>query len=679
MKTKPITSVAGKMILTLAILLSFSLSASIRAQSGGTGSSGQWGGVTDIFDFQVGARGMAMGGAYVSVADDPFALYWNPSSLEQVPAFSIGVYHTNLPFGTQYDYLALAYPTLYYGTFSAGLLRIGTSDIKITDSDASLLGTEDYHRTLYMFGYGKKVSSWLSIGASMKIETINIPGYMDTASGTGGTNSESAVGADFGFLFLSPMKNAILRNWNFGLNYQNAIQRTMQLVDIKENSPRTLRFGFSRPFWFSQDRNHLLVAYELDVHEKNTVPHYMHLGAELGIRNILMLRLGWNKRGEASDGYGMTYGFGLSQFGFKLDYSYWNGVDAFFGSSHRISITAQIGRTRSQKLQDVQAEELRRIQEEAQRKYEEDRRKILYSGMAEAREYFQGGDYVRAYSSINKVLSLDDSGEDPDFDEVRTLSEEINTALEAQRRKDVEAQINKSREELEARQQQRLIQEHYDKAMAFFESEQLREAIEECDRALEYDPNNEMVKQLRTMADEDLRRRIYDLIESANRLERGGRAFDALQFYNQALPLARGNQEVETFITGKIRQLDQRLEYENLLRRAVDYENNGQWKEAADVYTQAMKSQPNNQELQRRYREANARANAKQMEMTPEVKALYTQGYRALRDKNYDEAIKYYEQALEIQPLNKTILRALDHARNQKRRSGTNATTAAVN
>ena len=42
---------------------------------------GEWGGLTDIFDFPVGARAMAMGGAYVSVSDDPFALYWNPAAL----------------------------------------------------------------------------------------------------------------------------------------------------------------------------------------------------------------------------------------------------------------------------------------------------------------------------------------------------------------------------------------------------------------------------------------------------------------------------------------------------------------------------------------------------------------------------------------------------------------------
>ena len=48
-------------------------------------AKGEWGGLTDILDFPVGARAMAMGGAYVTVADDPFALYWNPAGLEKIP------------------------------------------------------------------------------------------------------------------------------------------------------------------------------------------------------------------------------------------------------------------------------------------------------------------------------------------------------------------------------------------------------------------------------------------------------------------------------------------------------------------------------------------------------------------------------------------------------------------
>ncbi len=597
----------------------------LRAQTGG---ASQFGCTTDIFDFQVGARAMAMGGAYVTAADDPFSLYWNPATLENVPAMGVGFYHTNLPFGTQYDFVSFTYPTLSFGTFSAGLLRLATGDIGLRDTDASFLGVQDYARNLYLVGYGKKIFSWMSVGATMKIEYSIFPGNPDALTGNLGSYTESAIGADVGLLLYSPWSSGLLRNWLLGFNYQNAIQRAIQLEDVKEYSPRNFRFGFSRKFFLSEGQNHILFAFGLDNSDAKQVPNYIHFGGEFAFRNMIMIRLGWNKRGDSGNGYGMTYGLGVRHLGFQIDYSYWNGVDTFFGGSHRISVAATIGKTKEQKLAEIQAERDRLVREEAQRQFEEERANAYHTGLARAKEYFQKGDLPRANSAIYKVLLLDDTGEDPSFQEARDLAAQIDAALEEERKKALDDEIARTREEVEIRQRQRLVQEHYDKAMAFFESEQYREAIIECDRALELDPKNSMVQKLRKMADEDLRNKIGEMISTAGRLDKSGRTFDALQYYNRALPLARGLEEIESFITGRIRILDGKLAYENLIRRAVDYENQNQWKEAAKLYEQALKANPNNKEIQKRYREAHARANAKQMEMTPEVKALYTKGYR---------------------------------------------------
>jgi len=48
------------------------------------------------------------------------------------------------------------------------------------------------------------------------------------------------------------------------------------------------------------------------------------------------------------------------------------------------------------------------------------------------------------------------------------------------------------------------------------------------------------------------------------------------------------------------------------------------------------------------------------MEMPDDVKELHIKGYRAYMDGNYEEAIKFYEEARSLQPLNLTIIRALD-------------------
>lgn len=650
-------------ILTLCTALALLIPMASFAQSGGTSAS-EWGGTNDIFDFPVGARAMALGGAYVTVADDPFSLYWNPATLENVEAMSVGFYHTGLSGGTQYDYLSYVYPTISFGTFSAGILRMALGDIETRHTDAALLGSQDYSRTLYMVGYGKYLFDWLSVGATVKIEHMSIPGYLDT-----GNFSETAVGGDFGMILKSPLSNSFLRNWQLGFNYQNAVQRSMQLATKRQYSPRNFRFGLSRKFYISDGSNHLLFAYELDNTEAPDVPNYTHVGGEFGFRDMFMLRLGYDKRGDTSDGYGMTYGMGIRYIGFQLDYSYWSGVDAFFTGSHRVSITADIGKTRSQKIADRESDEFRRIQEEAHKADEQRRKNIYFTGMAEAREHFEKREYIRASNSINRVLVLDESGVDPEFQEARLLAAQINEAIENQRRLEIENEKARTKQELEDANKRQQVQEHYDRAMDFWENELYRDAIVECDRALEIDPNDKATQDLRKMADTDLRAKIRSLLEAASEMYKKNNAFEAIKFYREALPLARGMTETEGFIQGRINALSSQLDFQNLLRQAMEYENNEQWKEAASLYQQALRSNPNNKDVQRKYQEANARANAKKMEPTPEVNRLYTLGMRALRDGNYDEAISYYQQALDEQPLNETILRALDYARNQKRRA----------
>ncbi len=654
-------------VIALCTALFLLMSAAGYTQSGGT--SNEWGGLTDPFDLPVGARSLGMGGAYVTVADDPFSLYWNPATLENVQAMSVGFYHTSLAGVTQYDYLAYVYPTINFGTFAAGILRMAVGDIENRPLDGALVGTQDMSRTMYMVGYGKKLFKWISVGTTVKIEHQIMPSYFDDANGSLGGYSEFGVGGDFGLLVTSPLSNAFLRHWHVGFNYQNAVQRTVQLADQRQASPGNFSFGLSRKFYISDGSNHFLLAYELDNPEGEDVPNYLHLGSEFGFRNTFMLRLGYDKRGETTDGYGMTYGLGVRYIGFQLDYSYWSGVDQFFGSSHRISITADIGKTRSQKVADRESEEFRRIQDEARKADEQRRKNIYFTGMAEARDHFENREYIRASNAINKVLALDDSGSDPDFQDARVLAEQINEAIMAQRNLDIQNEIARTRQELADAAKHQQVDEHYERAMDFWESEQFRDAIVECDRALELDPNHKPTQDLRTLADKDLRNKIAGLLEAASEMYKKGKAFEAIKYYREALPLAQGRPETEGFIQGRISQLNGQLDFQNLLREAADYENREQWAEAANLYQQALRSRPNNKDIQRRYQEANARANARKMEPTPEVNRLYTLGMRALRDGDYDEAINYYQQALDEQPLNETILRALDYARNQKRRA----------
>lgn len=625
-------------------------------------SSSSWdqsGGVNDIFDYPVGANAMAMGGAYVSVANDPFALYWNPAALEKVPQLGLGLYFSTLPAGSQYNYLAYVHPTLFSGTFAAGILRLSTGEIESYDLDPQLLGTTNYSRTLFMFGYGLKPVEWASFGTTFKLERVALPNYPNVASGQVSSLSESAYGADIGFLFSPRIPFRYMDDVSIGLCIQNMIKRSIRAVETRDTTPRNVRLGLSKQIYFGEQSNNVTVSFEVDANERKQ--ETFHLGLEYTFQQNAMLRLGYYE-GQP------TFGAGAKIAGVQLDYSYWNNWDDLLDSSHRISVVFSVGKDREQKLAEYRERELRRIEEEVMHQRQLDRNEAILGGLSKAKMYFANADYVHASVAINKALVYDDTGNDPELAEARMLAEQINKAVDDQRRREEADALKRSEEEARLKRRQQMVNEHYQKALAAFESEDFPNAINECDRGLEVDPNSDLIKDLRNKAETDLKLKLDKLMQTAYRLSQEGRIVEAIGNYSRARQLATGNSQYETYIGSQLSQLESRLNFEELYRRALNYERNLNWSAAAELYKDAMRLQPNNQALKRKYDDANVRANAKEMTMPDNVKELYADGLKAYRLGRYDDAVRYFEEARKLQPLNKTILRALDTANEQKQR-----------
>jgi tetratricopeptide (TPR) repeat protein len=622
-----------------------------------------YGGANDIFDLPVGARALALGGAYVSMANDPFALYWNPAALENVQNMGVGVYYSNLTAGTQYSYLGYVHPTLFLGTFSLGIISLSTPDIDIYDeSDPIKLGTVAYNRTMLLFGYGYKPLNWLSLGTTVKVERASLPGYPDAATGETGSLSESALGADLGLVITPQSDNFFLNDLTLGLSMQNAIQRSMRVVEERDATPLNLRLGLAKRFALGDDASSMSLAFEYD--KTRTMPGHSHLGFEYSYQDIFSLRTGLYRSH-------LTYGGGVKLAGVQLDYSYWNGDDSWLSSSHRISLILNIGKSRETRLAEFQEREARRIEQELTAKRQAERAEAIVSGMSRARVLVGKGDYPGAFSVVSRVLFYDVTGSDPDLEEARQLMQQINVALEEERRREEAAILAKNEEEMRIRRNNLQIEQHYQKALNAYSLEDYQEAIAECDRALAIDPNSERATDLRRKADEQLRRKIMQLAERARQLQAQERGYDAITLYNQARQMAKGIPDIETFLAGQISTIESRLSREDLMRRAAAQEMSQNWAEAASLYQEALRYDPNNRSLRERYQEAKARAEARDMEMPENVRELYRLGAQAYAQHKYEEAVRYFEDARKLQPLNKKILKALDSAKENLQRQTT--------
>jgi len=158
----------------------------------------------EFLSLGVGARALGMGGAFVGVADDVTACFWNPSGLSQLNRKQLSLMHAET-FGSllNQDFVAYAFPMMEEDRRSAlafSLQRLGGGGVKITDLEKRGLEISDTNRVVLLreeshadyalfFSYSHQMRSYLFWGANLKLI------YRDVV-----TTSAFGIGADLAFL-----------------------------------------------------------------------------------------------------------------------------------------------------------------------------------------------------------------------------------------------------------------------------------------------------------------------------------------------------------------------------------------------------------------------------------------------------------------------------------------------
>jgi len=158
----------------------------------------------EFLSLGVGARALGMGGAFVGVADDVTACFWNPSGLSQLNRKQLSLMHAET-FGSllNQDFVAYAFPMMEEDRRSAlafSLQRLGGGGVKITDLEKRGLEISDTNRVVLLreeshadyalfFSYSHQMRPYLFWGANLKLI------YRDVV-----TTSAFGIGADLAFL-----------------------------------------------------------------------------------------------------------------------------------------------------------------------------------------------------------------------------------------------------------------------------------------------------------------------------------------------------------------------------------------------------------------------------------------------------------------------------------------------
>jgi len=257
-------------------------------------------------------RGAAMGEAFVAIADDASAAFWNPSGLGHLNNREITLQHNEWIADIRHEYLSVVLPLGGFGTMGISLtaLTMGKMEVLTVDDPNTSLredtGTGTYFNAsdfALAFSFGRMFTDRLAAGVSIKAVQEMVWDM-----------SASGIAADFGIHYNTGFKGlriaASMSNFGADISFsgrqldfarepifhedeENPLDYDAVPVSYKTTPfplPLIFRFGLAfNPI--ENEASRLTVA--LDLNHPNDNYETLNLGFEYGYLNTLFLRFGY--------------------------------------------------------------------------------------------------------------------------------------------------------------------------------------------------------------------------------------------------------------------------------------------------------------------------------------------------------------------------------------------------
>ena len=283
----------------------------------------------------VGPRASAMGGAYVALANDATALFWNSGAISRLPKSELTVAYSEWFVQTNYNWIGLVYKIDEGNSFGFSINQLNYGEDEITN-EASPEGTGSKWSAADMsigLSYARNLTDRFSIGATVKYIRQQI-----------WHESASAFGLDIGLLFITQLDGLKLgmNITNFGTEMKLDGKDLFQRIDIdyksssgnNENISGALSTdSWTLPLYFTVGLGYDVVNNKdwqvvlgADAVYPNNQTSFVNVGGEILWNDMFAIRAGYNSLfkteslGKLCAGAGIKYDFG--PFYTKIDYSY---------------------------------------------------------------------------------------------------------------------------------------------------------------------------------------------------------------------------------------------------------------------------------------------------------------------------------------------------------------------
>ncbi len=311
MKSKLIILIAAVLVLSQSTLKAQRLSSEAISKTGTT--------VAQFLKIGVSARSIAMGGAFVAIANDASAIYTNPAGLAVVNGYQAMFTHTNWIAGTSYDF-----GTLSLNMYEAGTLAFMVSSFSSGDMDVTTVeepnGTGERFSTQDIalgVAYARSLTPNFSIGFSGKYIHQRL---WHMSAGT--------MAFDVGLLYKTPFwgvdLGASIRNFGskmrldgrdikFAADPDNQNVGNVSVVNAEYEMqyyalPLYFQVGLAKDV-IKTDAHRITVA--VDAITPNDNYEALNTGMEYGWKEMVFLRAGYKSLFQKDSEEGFTAGFGL--------------------------------------------------------------------------------------------------------------------------------------------------------------------------------------------------------------------------------------------------------------------------------------------------------------------------------------------------------------------------------
>jgi hypothetical protein len=274
------------------------------------------------------ARSNGMGGAVNSLAGFSGAMSANPASMAEMPTLLCATFDKNKwiadisylsssvivsPFSGDYGTVGLGLQYVDYGSLEGTMIDRNNPNSYIETgnfSPSAFAVALDYSKMINkQFGVGGRVKyAYQKLGENTFFDDI-------TYAVTSKKNKAEAVAFDFGTIYKTDIRSIV-----FGMSVTN-FSKEIKFESEDFQLPLLFAIGVSANLFelinSPQSNQELLIA--IDWTHPRSHPEQLKVGAEYKFMGLLALRVGYV---SGNDENKFTYGFGVSSYGFGIDYAY---------------------------------------------------------------------------------------------------------------------------------------------------------------------------------------------------------------------------------------------------------------------------------------------------------------------------------------------------------------------